>query len=41
MSVALGVKKPVWTDLNEESEQQGAEGRERYRFIFSLSVLLQ
>ncbi|HUQ26271.1 MAG TPA: transporter [Burkholderiales bacterium] len=38
-SVAIGVKKPVWTDLNEESDQQGSEGRERYRFIFSASVL--
>ena len=39
MSVAIGVKKPVWTDLNEEDQQQGSEGRERYRFIFSASVL--
>jgi hypothetical protein len=39
LSVALGVKTPVWTDLNEESEQQGAEGREDYRVILSASVL--
>lgn len=39
VSVAIGVKKPVWTDLNEEADQQGSEGRERYRFIFSASVL--
>ena len=39
-SVALGVKKAVWTRLNEESQQQGAEGRERYRLILTLSALL-
>jgi len=39
VSVALGVKKPVWTDLNEEADQQGSEGRERYRIVFSASVL--
>lgn len=39
LSVALGVKRPVWTDLNEEEEQQGAEGREQYRIIATLSVL--
>lgn len=39
VSVALGVKRPVWTDLNEEDRQQGSEGRERYRFVFSASVL--
>jgi hypothetical protein len=33
------VKTPVWTDLNEESEQRGAEGREDYRVILSASVL--
>jgi hypothetical protein len=38
-SLGIGVKVPTWTKLNEESEQQGAEGREDYRLIFSLSVL--
>ena len=39
LSFALGVKVPVWTDLNEESEQQGAEGKEDYRLIFTASAL--
>jgi hypothetical protein len=39
VSVALGVKLPAWTDLNEEDKQQGAEGKERYRLILSLSAL--
>lgn len=39
VSVAAGVKLPVWTNLNEESEQQGGEGTEDYRFIFTFSVL--
>lgn len=39
-SAALGFKKPVWTQLNESPLQQGAEGKERYRIIFSLSFLL-
>jgi hypothetical protein len=39
MSAAFGVKLPVWTDLNEEDEQQGGEGTERFRVIVSLSVL--
>lgn len=38
-SFALGLKKPVWTRLNEESQQQGAEGKEKYRLIFSASLL--
>lgn len=38
-SLALGVKLPAWTDLNEEDEQQGAEGKEKYRLIFSVSAL--
>lgn len=38
-SVALGVKLPTWTNLNEESEQQGAEGKENYRVIFTFSSL--
>jgi len=39
VTIGLGLKKAVWTDLNEESQQQGAEGKERYRAIFSLSSL--
>ncbi len=39
LSFALGVKLPAWTDLNEEDEQQGAEGKEDYRVIFSVSAL--
>lgn len=39
LSAAFGVKTPVWTDLNEEDEQQGGEGTEDYRLIFTLSVL--
>ncbi|WP_296752996.1 transporter [Thiobacillus sp.] len=39
MSFALGVKKPVWTRLNERGQQQGAEGKEKYRLIFSASLL--
>lgn len=39
LSFAAGVKVPVWTDLNEEDDQQGAEGKEDYRFIFTASAL--
>lgn len=39
VSVGLGVKLPVWTDLNEEDEQQGAEGKEDYRVILTASML--
>ncbi len=39
MSFALGVKKPVWARLNESRQQQGAEGKEKYRLIFSASLL--
>jgi hypothetical protein len=39
LSFALGVKLPVVQDLNEADEQQGAEGKERYRVIFSVSAL--
>lgn len=38
-SVAVGVKLPTWTNLNEEDLQQGAEGKENYRFIFTFSAL--
>ena len=38
-SFAVGIKKPVWTRLNESSTQQGAEGKEKYRLIFSASLM--
>jgi hypothetical protein len=38
-SFALGVKVPAWTDLNEEDQQQGAEGKEKYRLIATFSAL--
>jgi len=40
MSVGFGVKVPVWSALNEESEQQGGEGTEDYRLILTISMLL-
>ncbi len=39
VSVGFGVKLPSWTDLNEEDLQQGAEGKEKYRIIFTFSTL--
>jgi hypothetical protein len=39
MSFAVGFKKAVWTKLNESSDQQGAEGKEKYRLIFSASMM--
>ncbi|WP_457638833.1 transporter [Persephonella sp.] len=39
ISAGAGIKIPVWTDLNEESIQQGSEGKENYRFIFTFSVM--
>jgi hypothetical protein len=39
VSFAFGVKLPIATDLNEDDEQQGAEGKENYRLIFSISAL--
>ncbi len=38
-SIGLGVKVPILTDLNEKDDQQGAEGKEDYRVIFSFSAL--
>jgi len=38
-SLALGVKKPVSTWLNEADQQQGGEGTEKYRVIMSFSYL--
>ena len=40
LSVATGVKVPVWMSLNEEGDQQGGEGTEDFRFIFTFSILL-
>lgn len=39
MSFAFGIKSPAWTRLNEGAQQQGAEGKEKYRLIFSASML--
>jgi hypothetical protein len=38
-SLAVGVKKPVSTRLNEADQQQGGEGTEKLRFIMSFSYL--
>lgn len=38
-SLGLGWKVPAWTDLNEEDEQQGAEGREKGRFVATWSSM--
>ena len=39
LSIAVAIKKPVWTQLNESNQQQGAEGKEKYRLILSASML--
>jgi len=39
ISATIGAKIPVWKDLNEENLQQGAEGNEDTRFIFTFSTL--
>ncbi len=39
ISSSLGIKLPAWKDLNEENLQQGSEGKEKYRIIFTFSVL--
>jgi len=39
LSLGFGVKVPTWTDLNEEDDQQGGEGTERYRLISTFSIL--
>jgi hypothetical protein len=36
-SLGLLMKFPIWKNLNEESEQQGSEGLEKYRLILTLS----
>jgi len=38
-SVAVGVKLPSWTNLNEENLQQGSEGKENHRLLFTFSTL--
>ncbi|MCX7957593.1 MAG: transporter [Deltaproteobacteria bacterium] len=40
VSIGLGAKFPVYTILNEADEQQGAEGKEKIRIIFSFSAML-
>ncbi len=40
VSIGLGAKFPVYTILNESDEQQGAEGKENVRIIFTFSTLL-
>ncbi len=39
ISAGIGIKKPVWTDLNEDPLQQGSEGKENYRVLFTFSTL--
>lgn len=39
LSLGLAVKRPIWTKLNEAADQQGAEGKEDYRLIATLSIL--
>lgn len=39
LSVAVGLKAPAWTRLNESARQQGAEGKEKYRLLLSASLL--
>jgi len=39
MSFAFGIKKAAWTRLNESEQQQGAEGKEKYRAVFSASIM--
>lgn len=38
-SLAVGVKKAIWKNLNEQRLQQGAEGLEKYRLLISASML--
>ncbi|RIJ99532.1 MAG: hypothetical protein DCC43_08210 [Candidatus Brocadia sp.] len=38
VSIGMLVKLPTWEDLNNESEQQGAEGLEEYRAIITCSI---
>lgn len=38
-SVGVALKKPIWTRLNEEAQQQGSEGKEKYRFVTTFSAM--
>ena len=38
-SFGIGIKRPIASNLNEDEQQQGAEGKERYRLIVTGSVL--
>ncbi|MFH1842129.1 MAG: transporter [bacterium] len=39
VSFGIGYKLPIWTELNEEDAQQGAEGKEKGRVIFAFSTI--
>ncbi len=39
-SMGIGAKFPVYTILNEADDQQGAEGKENVRIVFTFSTLL-
>ena len=36
-NLGILIKFPIFKDLNEQDQQQGSEGLEKYRAIFSLS----
>ena len=38
-SVGVAIKKPIWTRLNEEAQQQGSEGKEKYRLVSTFSAM--
>jgi hypothetical protein len=38
IALALGIKRPLLSQLNEQSEQQGSEGLENFRLSFALSA---
>lgn len=38
-SLGLAVKRPIRTRLNEEAQQQGSEGKEKYRLVMTFSAL--
>ncbi len=38
-SFGVAIKKPIWTRLNEEAQQQGSEGKEKYRLITTFSAI--
>lgn len=38
-SFAVGIKRAVWKNLNEQRQQQGSEGLEKYRLLISASML--